>query len=294
MNHIFKTLLPAFCLLVFSLFVSCTAPIDIRTRDSEPVIVIYGCLTNEFTNQSIRITRSSPYFYNEENPAVTDAKVRVTSSNGREYSFLYDTNGYYYSQRRFSVVPGVTYHLSVEVDDELYQAETTTLPAVPADSIHIKYIDIMGFGHYSMNLYVQEPYETEDFYLFKFTINDSISNDKVSEFIISDDVMINGAYLYGASIYLFEDATDPDLATIDRENETYGYWVSPGDHIRLQMMHIEKGYYVFISDCMSEKYGENPFFGGPPSNIYTNLSNGAVGYFTSYCIHEKSAVVPYD
>jgi hypothetical protein len=28
--------------------------------------------------------------------------------------------------------------------------------------------------------------------------------------------------------------------------------------------------------------GENPFFGGPASNIITNISNGGLGYFTTY------------
>ena len=293
MLRMIKNLLPACYLLVISMFFSCVAPIDINTRDSEPVIVIYGCLTDELTNQYIRITRSSPYFHDETNPAVTGAKVSVTSSAGREYTFLSDKDGYYYSQRRFSVVPGTTYRLSVEVDGEFYQAETTTFPIVPADSIDINLLDIMGFNHYSLNIYMQEPYEAANFYLFKFIINDSISNDRVSEFIISDDIMFNGEYMNGASVFLFEDATDPDLQELNKNNDIdFGYWVSPGDRIRLQILNIEKGYFKFIQECMNEKHGENPFFGGPPSNITTNLSNGAIGYFSSFCIQEKEAVFP--
>ena len=290
-----SVLLPVIC--VFAVLFSCTAPIDIHTRDSHSVIVIYGCLTSEYKNQYIRITRSSPYFYDATNQNVTNAKVKVTSSNGREYTFINDTNGYYFSQRKFSAVTGTTYHLSVEVDSEsdgqttLYEAQTTTLPIVPVDSIDVKSINIMGFGHYTLNFYMQEPVETENFYLFKFIINDSISNDRVSEFLFSNDLMYNGEYINGANVTFFGDGADPNVAEINRDNEN-AFLVKPGDRIRLQILNIEEGYYTFIRDCMREKYGENPFFGGPPSNIHTNLSNGAVGYFSSFCLQEKVTVVP--
>ena len=276
------------------LFFSCTAPIDIRTRNSEPVIVIYGFLTDEFKNQYIRITKSSPYFHETENQYISDAKVWVTSSTGREYPFVHDANGYYVSQRRFSAVPDVTYHLSVEVDFrndgvvELYEAETTTLPKLPVDSINVTSLNIMGFLHYSLNIYMQEPPETVNYYLFKYIINDTVSNDKISDLIIADDEMINGEYMDGVSIRYFNAASDFEEIGEDWDM----YLVNPGDRIRLQIVNIEKGYFTFIRDCSMEKYGSNPFFGGPPSNIHTNLSNGAVGYFSSYCIQEIGTVVP--
>jgi len=289
--------IPVFCFFIINLIVSCTAPIDIQTRNSEPVVIIYGCLTNEFKRQYIRITRSSPYFYEGSNQAITDAEVKLTSSNGREYRFVSDTNGYYFSQRRFAASPGVTYRLSVEIDDnkdgeiELYEAETTINPAVPVDSIAVNTISIMGFSHHSLVFYMQEPAETENYYLFKFIINDSISNERISDYLVSNDQIYNGEYIPGANITFFEDATDPNVIERNQDNESV-YMVKPGDRIRLQLMNIEKGYYHFINECISEKYGENPFFGGPPSNICTNLSNGAIGYFSSYCIYEKETVVP--
>ena len=292
MKRIFSVVLALFCL-----FFSCTAPISIQTNESEPVIVIYGCLTNELKNQSIRITSSSPYFYEKENPAIRDAKVKLTSSNGREYTFVSNRNGLYISQRRFSVVPGITYRLSIEVDFnndgiiEFYEAETTTPPVVPVDSIEVKTIDIMGFRHHLLNVSMQDPIEEENYYLFKFVINDSISNYRISDFIISNDLMYNGEYVNGANITFFEDGTDPNVIERNRDYENV-FMLKPGDRIRLQILNIEEGYYTFIGDCMREKYGENPFFGGPSSNIFTNLSNGAVGYFTSYCIYEKETVVP--
>ena len=275
-------------------FFSCTAPIDINTRDSKPVIVIYGLITDELKYQDIRITSSSPYFDKKVNMVVTDAKVVVSSSNGEEYLFLCKEDGYYVSEEMFAATPGITYKLTVDVDFdkdgvvESYEAEATIPPVIYMDSININPISIMGYRHYALDLYIQEPAETDNYYLFRFFINDIYSNDVISEYIISEDRMYNGEYLNGVTIYNFEDITDESLY-LDEEND---YYVETGDIIRLQVLNIEKGYYHFINQCISEKYGENPFFGGPPSNITTNLSNGAVGYFSGLCIQEKETVVP--
>ena len=275
-------------------FFSCVAPIDISTRDSEQVIVIYGQLTDQLEYQFIRITSSSPYFDNKTNIVISDAEVIVTSSDGEEYRFIGEKDGYYISENKFAICSGNTYYLKVEVDFDkdgvidTYEAETTVFPVIPIDSIDVIPINIMGYNHFSLNLYMLEPAETENYYLFRFFINDSISNNKISELIVSEDEMYNGVYLSGISIYYFEDA-EGDSPYADEERD---YYVKSGDIIRLQVLNIEKGYYHFINECISEKYGENPFFGGPPSNITTNISNGAVGYFSGYCLQERSTIVP--
>jgi hypothetical protein len=281
----------------YAVFCSCTAPIDINTCDSEPVIVIYGCLTNENIHQSVRITGSSPYFDAKENRSVTDAHVQLRDSEGNEYAMQYGSQGYYLSLMPFAVRPGITYYLTVEMDfnangePERYEAETTVPPFLPLDSAVCKPLTIMGYRHFSLNIYAQDPPETDDYYLFKFYINDSITNDRVSRFIIAGDELFNGEYLNGVNIYYFEDLTDENVVRKNENNDAV-YMASPGDRIRLQTMNIEKGYFQFIEQCTSEMYGENPMFGGPPSNITTNISNGAVGYFTGYCIHETSTVIP--
>ena len=285
--------------LIFSTlaFFSCTAPIDINTRDSEPMIVIYGCLTDEYARQYIRITTSSPYFDLAPNTPVSNAKVSVKTSSGRTYTFENEKDGYYVSNRRFAVISGVTYHLTVEVDfdkdgiTEVYEAQTTTLPITPADSIGITSLSIMGYRHFSLHISMQDSLATENYYLFKYFINDSISNDLVSEFLVTNDLMFNGEYLNEVNLTYFEDFSDPKVAEIYRDNETV-LRVYPGDRLRLQILNIEKGYYYFISDCQREKHGENPFFGGPPSNITTNLSNGAIGYFTSFRIQNLESQFP--
>lgn len=284
------------CFLLMTVFFSCTAPIDISTRDSEPVIVIYGCLTDENNYQLVRVTGSSPYFDDNENISVSDANVRIKDSEGNDYVLEYANNGYYASPVKFGARPGITYYLTVEVDFnedgevELYESETTIPPLMTLDSVAVRPLSIMGYRHFLLNIYAQDPPDADNYYLFRFFINDSISNNKISQFIVSDDEFFKGEYMQGINICYFEDFTDANVT--DKNEGDNVYMVSPGDRIRLRTMNIEKGYYEFINQCTSEMYGENPMFGGPPSNIITNISNGAAGFFTGYCMHEIETQIP--
>jgi len=278
------------------LFFGCTAPIELETRNSEPVIVIYGFLTDEFKRHTIRISSSSPYFDEMTNSPVTDARVTVASSDGHTFFFNHLEEGIFVSDDSFACRQGVTYSLSVVTDfnrdgyAETYQAETTTLPPVTVDSISVNSIEMMGIRRYTLNLSMQEPPETDNYYLYKFFVNDSVTNDKLSRFIISDDKAYNGSYLKEIAVTVFEDANNERFEELPEDND-YVILVKPNDKITLQTLNIEESYYQFISDCDRERRGENPIFGGPPSNIATNISGGGVGCFTSFCINAASTVV---
>jgi hypothetical protein len=275
---------------------SCTAPIELDTRNSEPVIVIYGCLTDEYRNHFIRITSSSPYFQQQSNRPVSDALVQVVSSEGKSYDFKHFEDGVYVSVDTFACVAGTTYKLSVTTDfdgdaaNETYTAETTPLPPLTVDSIAVISVEMMGFRHYSLIISMQDPPETDNYYLYKYFVNDSITNDKLSRLIVSDDGAYNGAYLQEVAVSYFEDANNEKVVERVEDND-YVIFVKPGDSVRLQTLNIEQGYYQFINDCSRERRGENPIFGGPPSNITTNISGNGTGYFTSYCVRELTAKV---
>jgi hypothetical protein len=69
-------------------------------------------------------------------------------------------------------------------------------------------------------------------------------------------------------------------------------FLSSGDEVIVEYNRVEKGYYNFIEQAQHVKNGENPMFGGPPSNIQGNISNGAVGYFAAYSPARLKAVAP--
>ncbi len=282
-------------LLVF--FFSCTEDITIHTDDSEPVIVIYGVLTDDVAFHQVRISRSAPYFNEQSNPVVSDAKVQITSSNSDIYNFVESniTPGLYETTTEWAAVAGVTYTLKVEVDfngdgvEETYEASTSILSSIPIDSITVVPVKIMGHNNYNVNLYGQEP-AGEDFYLCRYLVNDSLISNKISEYRMLDDVMFDGQYVNGLSIERFDNISERDNDSEEqRKNSVY---IKSGDKIELQMSRVSKGYYDFITQCQYGMRGPNPFFGGSPSNVTTNISHGGVGYFSGYCISRADAITP--
>lgn len=284
-----------FFLLFLFFFFSCTEEITIDTDNSEPVVVIYGELTDKFTHQSVKITWSSPYFDSQPNAGISEAKVIITGSNDKTYElFENDTvPGLYETKMRWAAKAGVTYSLKVEIDSDryvkTYEASTTIIPPIAIDSITIVPVNIMGHKNYAVNLYGNEL-EGEDFYLCKYVVKDSIISNKISQYRTLDDVMFDGQYVKGFALELFDNIENWE--TDSEESRKHSVYLASGDKVELQMSRIPKSYFDFITQCQREMGGSNPFFGGPPANITTNITNGGRGYFSGYCISRAEATTP--
>ena len=286
-----KYFLPIACFMLF--FSSCTAPFDIKTADSEPVIVIYSCLSEDTVHQTVRVTLSSPYFELEPNKPVSNAIITIQSSDDQFFELIEtDEKGLYQTITPMAAAAGVTYHLTVSADPEQdgiltnYEAKATMQSPFLIDSVNIEEMHIMGYKHFFLNLYAQEE-EGPDYYCARVIINDSLQGLKLSRYAAFSDLSIDGKYLEGITIFLLEDYENEQV-----DDNPANIFVRPGDKVTFCISLIEKGYHDFILQCQSEQRGENPFFGGPASNITTNISNGGIGYFTAFSTTKLDAYVP--
>ena len=287
-----KSLILYFSLLVIP-SISCTEYIDIETTNSDSVIAIYGVITNETAYQWIEISRSSSYFDTVPNLFVSGANITITSLDGKESWTLKErAKGLYRTERRVAGRVESSYKLNVSCDfnndgvPEEYDASATILKPFQIDSLKINSMDLLGRHYFNILLYAPEPLGT-DYYLCKFYINGGLATALIKWYIVINDKLIDGAYLDGLLIYSFSDQNnegeyDPGKVL----------FVKSGDTITVEVNRIDKGYYDFISQCKSSRDGETPFFGGPPANIVTNFSPGAVGYFSAYSPARKSIIVP--
>ncbi len=285
-------------LLLIAGIYSCTEPITIETRDSEPVVVIYGCLTDDPTIQSIQVSLSSPYFDNQKNEGIVAATVQIEGSDHSVFQFVENSNnpGLYQTQHPIAGIPGVTYTLTVSCNKNgtgeyaTYQAISTMPGEISIDSIQVEPRIIGGRHRFHINLFAQDPPE-KNYYLCKYSINDSMVMKNLTWYQVFTDEIYNGQYINGLWVYDFRNGNYKNDFE-DADSDSTHYYVFPGDLITMEMSKIEKGYYQFINDCQREKNGSNPFFGGPPANIITNISNGAIGYFAAYAISRATAVAP--
>ena len=282
------------CALFILFFGSCTELIELKTDNSEPVVVIYGCLTEDVIHQTVRVAMSSPYFELAPNQPVSDAIISIQSSDNQTFE-LEETSekGLYRTKYPMAAITGITYHLTVSVypgqngNLKHYEAAATMQRPFMVDSINIEVRNIMGYKHYALNLYAQEE-EGPDYYCARTIINDTLATSKISSYTVFSDYGIDGRYLDGLSVILFEDYENEQFGNSD----TYYSFVRPGDKVTFCISLIERGYYDFLQQCQSERRGENPFFGGPASNITTNISNGGIGYFAAFSMTRLDAYVP--
>jgi hypothetical protein len=288
-------------LLTLSLLASCVEPFDIQTNDSSPVIVIYGCLTDEPGFHTVKVSASSPYFSTSLNRSVSGAKVKITATDNTLMYFheIDSVPGLYATAIRTAGVPGMTYVLSVETDfdndgiAETYTA-TSTMPSVAElDSVEIQSMRMIGYNFYMLNVYAQDP-PAEDYYLGRYKVNDSLVLAAINHLSPMSDAAFNGQYIKGLTVQRFRDINDREkIESEDSDDERrMRVYLAPGDTVTFSLSRIEKGYYDFIVQCQNEMNGENPFFGGPASNIISNISNGGTGYFTAYAFATAKTVVP--
>ena len=275
-------------------FSSCTELIELKTANSEPVVVIYGCLTEDFVHQTVCVAMSSPYFELAPNKPVSNAFVSILSSDDQIFE-MEETGekGLYRTKMPMAAITGISYHLTVSIDPDQngnlkhYEATAIMQRPFPVDSINIEVRNIMGYKHYALNLYAQEE-EGPDYYCARTIINDSLTVLKISGYTVFDDYGMDGHYIDGLTLMLLEDIENEQFGNTD----SYYDFVKPGDKVTLCISLIEKGYHDFLQQCQRERRGENPFFGGPASNITTNITNGGMGYFTAFSTTRLDAYVP--
>jgi hypothetical protein len=287
---------PIILILTLMLSTACTERIELDIDSSDPVLVIYGSITDTLAYQQIAITSSVPYFSDESNPPISGAKVQVTTSENETWAYVESQTekGIYRTEQPKAGKQGITYYLEVVYDfdqdgaDEIYEANSTLLPPFQTDSTQIRTIDYMGYNVYTINIHGQEP-SGEDFYMSKFYVCDTLATT-LSDVGLWNDILFDGQYLNGLLIYSFGDMTEYDKYS--EEDSKYMVFVSPGDEIIVEFNHIEEKYFNFIKQAQDMRYGENPMFGGPPSNIQGNISNGAVGFFSAYSPSRSKVIVP--
>jgi len=274
-------------LLAFPIIQSCTEPIDIELDNSYARLIVYGEITTDTTAHVIRLTRSADYYYNLPAEGVSGAIVRINDgireialSESETEPGSYQTGADYYG------VPGRSYSLTIDNVDinrdgaiEAYSA-SSELPFMAApDSIRLNYARYPFFQGSEILLFAKDPAETEDFYAFKVVKNGIQQTDSLPEIIVQNDQLFNGNYTNGVSVQFLDD---------DKPGEK----VSLGDTIVFEMFGITSEYYNFIVQAQTALFGSNPLFSGPPANVTTNLSNGALGFFAGVNVRRVGAVAP--
>ncbi|UII20166.1 DUF4249 domain-containing protein [Fulvivirga ligni] len=263
-------------LATITVLFSCDDPIDLDTKQAEPVMVIEGLVTNEEHTQYVRVTKSVSFYSDQSNQPITNATVVVSDDQGNVYNYSYsDNGGYYISDVAYAGEIGRVYSLVVNAEGEEYTASDKLVRVTTIDSLTVEideeeYEDPEDEGnYYEVLLYTKEPQDTEDYYLFKFYRNGDLMRDEVTDIYYSDDEFL---------------AENIDGIT------TPGYF-SLGDTATVEMYSISLNGFKYYSDLTNLLNSDGGLFGPPPVNPLGNISNGAMGFFQVSAVDRSSILI---
>lgn len=258
---------------------ACTEPIDLDLNEGENNhLVVEGEITNVPGPHYVRLTRSTSYFYNQ--PAPAELGASVTISDGEQTFVLTDddNDGTYWTDSTACGVPGRTYTLDIELaNGETYTASDYMPYPNRLDTLYYeytnRYLDIpLQQYHYFFYGSFTEQKGVEDCYVFYVYFNDSCYNAEFKDVKWASDGNCEGCGVFD------------DILLCDANKDS----IPEKPVARFDLYTISPEYCTFISDFSTETFGNMAILQGPPANISTNVSNGALGFFCA-----KSMYKPY-
>lgn len=275
-----------YIILVTFILGSCTEEVEIELDSTFTRLVVFGSITTDTTVHQVDLSKSADYFFNQPAEKVNDAIVELSYG---DTSFRLTENpekpGIYETEPDFYGRVGETYNLTisgVDIDEdgeeEIYTAGSYLPEVNSLDSITLKYTSNSFFSGWEIQVWTFDPADQRNFYVFKAGLNGRIVTDTLTEFVIQNDDFFNGSETNGITSQFLDDAIEDQKAV-------------PGDIITFEINGITEEYYNFLFQAQTESFGQVPLFSGPPANIGSNISNGALGFFTAYSVERASRIV---
>jgi hypothetical protein len=242
--------------------------IQVNINNAASEIVINGEVTDQPGPYLVSVTRSVDYSADNIFPAVSGAIVTINNNSGFTDSLTEISPGTYSSHTGWQGIPGHTYTLTVKTDNILYTASSTMPEPVNLDSIGFQNQTRRGQENIISAIpYFQDPPGIANYYQFKETIN----GKPLNEIFIFDDRLSDGKYI---SQPLRDDSAH----------------MQPGDQLSLSMNCIDRGTWLYLRE-LSQITDAGSFSSVTPSNPDTNLSNGALGYFSAHTVQTGQTTV---
>ena len=260
--------------LLAILFFSCRKVIDVDIEGVEPIYVVEAVVTDQPGDSRVLLSATKDVSENNQFPAVSGATVSVTDEAGIVTIFNEDSAGTY-TAPAFTGVIGKKYSLQIlTTDGKAFTAESRMPEKVNMDTLFITDEILFGDNRKLANINYQDPPGKGQCYRYVQYIN----GRKTETIFTNNDDYIDGKYVEAKLWYLTEDD--------DNEEEK----IKTGDTVRLDLLCIDRAVYKFWFSLNQSATGNSQ--SASPANAVTNISGGALGYFSAHSIQTKTLIVP--
>ncbi|HTQ27387.1 MAG TPA: DUF4249 domain-containing protein [Puia sp.] len=266
-----KTVVVIAALILLLPGVSCKKVINVDIHNASPQIVIVGEVTNAPGPYQVSITQTVNFNDSNIFPPVSGAAVIISDGIGVRDSLTEISPGLYQSHPYWQGNSGNTYTLYVNTGKNTYMAYSTMPVQVPLDSVGFFYDNNRGGNTIIEAIpYFQDPPGVRNFYQF----TEAVNGHPLNKIFIFSDQFSDGRYIREP---LFDDSTHSHMQS--------------NDQLDLSMYCIDSTIYSYFNS-LQQISGTGGFQSVTPANPNSNLSGGALGYFSAHTIQTKSQLVP--
>lgn len=258
--------------LLVVLFSSCRKVINVDIAGVEKKYVIEAFVNDQQDSSRVLISTTKNISENNDYPGVGGASVTVTDDAGVVTTFIEDSAGYY-SAPAFKGSVGRTYTLRVNINGTSFTAISSMPQKISMDTLFISDEILFGEARKIANTTYQDPPGKGQCYRYVQYIN----GKKTKTIFVNNDDYIDGKYVEAKLWYLADD--DEDEEKIER-----------GDTVRLDMFCIDKAVYQYWFSLNQSATGNSQ--SASPANAVSNITGGALGYFSAHTAESKEIVVP--
>lgn len=258
-----------FCVFFITLLLfGCEKIIDVDLNEADPSIVIEGNLSGFPSLAEVKITKTSNYFDNSESEKISDARVTIDDNKGNSF-ILTETETGVYNSSDIRLKPNANYRLKVESGGEYYEATSKFSPKVAIDSVGYYWDNQYSFFDegFVVLVFINDPPGIENYYRLRIFVNDELQNS-TGDFILFSDRFIDGQQL------------ELTIHEID---------LVPNDTVTVQLMSLDKNMYNYYN-VFEELMNNNPG-SAAPANPPSNISNGALGYFSVWSYNSRRFII---
>lgn len=250
----------------FFLLTACEDEIDVELDEGASQLVVDAFLTNDSSVQSLKMSKTAPYFLNEATEGVDGLNPVVYGPNGQQFVFQSAGKGNYtYDPKINGALDsiGFRYRLEFNYKDQLFTATSLLNPVPPVDSMTYAFEEEeLGAeeGYYSQ-FWARDFAGTKDFYWIRaFKNGTELREDDPASLILSEDAAFGGN---GADGFIF---ILPLRAAITDGDDP----LAVGDVSSVELYSLNEEIFEFL-DQLTIQANNGGLFSTPPANIRSNI-----------------------
>ena len=255
---------------------SCTKIIDIELNSAAQKIVIEAKISDNNRPARVILTRTTDFFNPDTLERVTDATVIITSNLGETDTLKEMSDGIY----RGSTIKGKSgtrYFIKITDGTQTYEADSFLPEKVNIDSVGFLKKETKSphsTPGYLVNCTFTDPGDQHNYYRINASVisQDTTRHQTLSKTTVIDDPLFNGRQ---------------NTVSINRMQS-----FQPGDTVLIELISIDQDVFRYFHQLYGSIGMPARFSSSAPANPDTNLSNGAMGYFSAQAVDSRIMVLP--